>query len=84
MTLTITLEEPLAGQLREAAARRGIVPEQLARDILEKALRKLAVDQLGSQLNVRRIELLNKSINGALTEEESAELDRLTKRQLTQ
>ena len=77
MNLTISLEEPLASQLRAAASARSLSPEQAARDILGTALGKIADEERWRPLNQRRHELIRKSREHSFTAEERSELDQL-------
>jgi hypothetical protein len=77
MHLTISLDEPLAGQLRRRASAKALPPEQLASEILGHALHRLAEEEAWCQSNLRRAELIRKSRIVGLTAEDSAELDRL-------
>jgi hypothetical protein len=77
MNLTISLDEPLAAQLQLEASRRNLSPEQVALDLLDRALGKIADEQAWSEFNRRRGELIRKSRDGGLNAEESKELDRL-------
>ena len=77
MNLTLSLDEPLAAQLREEASSRHRAPEQFARDILGSALGKMAEEKAWSQVNRRRAELIRKSRDSGLTAVESKELDQL-------
>jgi hypothetical protein len=77
MNLTLSLDEPLAAQLREEASSRQVAPEEVARDILGSALGKIAEEKAWSHVNRRRAELIRKSRDSDLTAEESKELDQL-------
>ena len=77
MNLTISLEEPLAEQLRRQASTRDVSPEQAAREILGGALNRIADEEAWQESNRRRAELMGKSRDLGLTTEESNELDRL-------
>ena len=77
MNLTISLEEPVSGHLREQASSRSLSPEQAARDILSSALVKLAEDERWRPLNQRRCDLIRQGRGVALTTEDRAELDQL-------
>lgn len=74
MDLTITLEESLAGQLREDASARHLSPEQAAHDLLSRELRRLAEAAAWDGLNARRVELLRKSRAAGLDPAEAKEL----------
>jgi hypothetical protein len=77
MQLTISLDEPLAEQLRRLASAKALSPEQAARELLDHALRRIAEEEAWGQANQRRAELIQKSRRLGLTAEESRELDRL-------
>jgi hypothetical protein len=77
MNLTISLDEPLATQLQQAASARRLSPEQVARDLLGSALGTIAEEETWRQLNRCRGKLIRKSRDHGLTAEESKELDRL-------
>jgi hypothetical protein len=75
MNLTISLEEPLADQLRQEAVARHLPPEEVARDLLGRALGRIAEEEAWRQTNRRRGELIRKSRDLGLTADESKELD---------
>src|SRR5690242_14346485 len=77
MNLTLSLEEPLADELRREAAARCVSVEQVAHDLLGSALRKRREEEAWRQVNQRRGELIRKSRNSGLSTEESKELDQL-------
>lgn len=77
MNLSISLEEPLAEQLRRQASARDLSPEQAAREILGGALNRIADEEAWQAANRRRAELIGKSRDLGLTTVESNELDRL-------
>jgi hypothetical protein len=77
MNLTISLDEPLAARLQQAASARHLTPEQVARELLGCVLDQIADEEAWSQLNRRRGELIAKSRNPGLTEEECADLARV-------
>ena len=77
MHLTISLDEPLAEQLRRRASAKDLSPEQAARELLGHALRRLAEEEAWRESSQRRAELIEKSRYLGLTAEESGELDRL-------
>jgi plasmid stability protein len=77
MDLTISLDEPLAEQLRRRACARELSPEQAAREILGHALHRIAEEERRRESSQRRAELIQKSRSLGLTPEESGELDRL-------
>jgi hypothetical protein len=77
MHLTISLDEPLAEQLRRRASARDLSPEQAAREILGHALHQIEKEEAWGQSNRRRAELIHKSRSLGLTAEEGRELDRL-------
>jgi plasmid stability protein len=77
MHLTISLDEPLAEQLRRRASARDLSPEQAAREILGHALNRIAKEEAQRESNQRRAELIQKSRSLGLAPEESIELDRL-------
>src|SRR5690349_5288657 len=77
MNLTISLDEPLAAQLRREATARSLPPEQVARDLLGCALGQIAEEEAWRQVNRRRGDLIRKSRDLGLTAEESKELDQL-------
>ena len=75
MNLTISLEEPLAEQLRRQASTRDLSAEQAAHEILGSALARIADEEAWHASNRRRAELIRKSRDLGLTTEESNELD---------
>jgi len=77
MNLTISLEEPLAEQLRRQASARALSPEQAARELLGGVLHRIAEEEAWQASNQRRVELIKKSREYGLSIEESNELDRL-------
>src|SRR5438128_9955699 len=77
MNLTISLEEPVADQLRRQASARRLSPEQAAREILGGALNRIADEEACQSSNRRRAALIGKSRNLGLTKDEGLELDRL-------
>jgi hypothetical protein len=77
VNLTISLDEPLASQLRREASAKQLSPEQAARDLLGLALGRIAEEEAWREINRRRGELINKNRHPGLTAEESQELDRL-------
>ena len=77
MNLIILLEEPIAGQLREAASARSLTPEQAARDILGAALHEIGEEERWRPSNQRRHELIRKSRECGLTSVEISELEHL-------
>jgi hypothetical protein len=77
MNLTISLDEPLAEQLRQRASAQHLSPEQAARELLNHALHRLAEEEASRESNQRRAALIRKSRSLGLTEKESDELDRL-------
>ncbi len=77
MQLTISLDEPLAEQLRRRASAQDLSPEQAARELLGHALHRIAEEEKWQPSNKRRAELIQKSRSLGLTAEEGRELDRL-------
>src|SRR5262245_55974471 len=77
MNLTISLDEPLAAQLRREASARDLSPEQAARELLGGALHRIAEEEAWHASNQRRGELIRKSRDLGLTPAESSELDQL-------
>jgi hypothetical protein len=77
MQLTISLDEPLAEQLRRRASAKDLSPEEFARELLDHALQRIAEEEAWGLANRRRAELIHKNRNLGLTAEESRELDRL-------
>ncbi len=77
MHLTISLDEPLAEQLRRWASAKDLSPEQTARELLGHALHRIAEEEARSESSQRRAKLIHKSRSLGLTVEESHELDRL-------
>ena len=77
MELTITLEEPLASQLRERAFASNLSPEEAVRDIVQAALLLGVSDEAWARANQRRVELIDKGIYGTLSQAEREELERL-------
>jgi hypothetical protein len=73
MTLTITITDPLAHQLRSKADSRKIPVEQFALEILGQAVH----GQKWSLANRRRLALIRKQFANELTPEEAAELQEL-------
>lgn len=77
MNVTISLDEPLAEQLRRQASARNLSPEFVACQVLGDGLRRIAEEQAWQAANHRRIDLINKSRDPRFTPEEAAELERL-------
>ena len=77
MHLTISLDEPLAEQLRRRASAKDLSPEQAACELLGHALHLIAEEEAWGMSNQRRAELIQKSGSHGLTAEESRELDHL-------
>jgi hypothetical protein len=77
MTLTISLEEPLAGQLRQHASARSMSPEEAARSILAAELGRARAEEAWRQSNERRAALISKELRSGLTAEEKEELETL-------
>src|ERR1700684_4438050 len=77
MHLTISLDEPLAEQLRRQASAKDLSPEQTARELLGHALHRIAEEEAWGESSQRRAELIQKSRSFGLTVEEGNELDRL-------
>jgi hypothetical protein len=77
MHLTISLDEPLAEQLRRRASANDVSPEQAATELLGRALHRIAEEEAWGCSNQRRGELIQKSRSVGLTPEESRELDHL-------
>jgi hypothetical protein len=77
MNLTISLDDALAEQLRRRASAKHLSPERAARELLGRALHRIAEEEAWDLMNQRRAELLHKSRNLGLTAEEGHELDRL-------
>jgi hypothetical protein len=77
MHLTISLDEPLAEQLRRRASANDVTPEQAARELLNHALNRLAEEEAWLQSSQRRAALIRKSRSLGLTAVEGDELDRL-------
>jgi hypothetical protein len=77
MHLTISLDEPLAEQLRRRASAKDLSPEQAARELLGHALHRIAEEESWRESSQRRAELIQKSRSLGLTGEERGELDRL-------
>lgn len=76
MNLTISLDEPLAGQLREEASAQSLPPEQALRTVLQAGFEVIA-ELRWREANERRIELIYKERDGVLTTAEGEELERL-------
>jgi hypothetical protein len=77
MNVTISLDEPLAEQLRRQASARALSPEQFAGGLIGRAVARIAEEEAWHESNRRRVELINQSRQRGLTTEESAELDHL-------
>jgi hypothetical protein len=77
MHLTISLDGPLAERLQRRASAKDVSPEEVARELLDRALHRLAEEEAWDLANQRRAELIHKSRSPGLTPEESRELDRL-------
>jgi hypothetical protein len=77
MSLTISLDEPLAEQVRRRASAKDLSPEQAARELLGHALHRIAEDEAWRESSQRRAALIQKSRSPGLTAEEGGELDRL-------
>jgi hypothetical protein len=71
MNLTLSLDEPLATQLRREASARHLAPEQVAHDLLGRALARIAEEENWRGINQRRGELIRKRREHGLTAEES-------------
>lgn len=77
MQLTISLDEPLAEQLRRRASAKDLSPEQTARELLSHALHQIAEEEAWRKSSQRRAELIQKSRRLGLTAEEDGELEHL-------
>ena len=77
MQLTISLDEPMAEQLRRRASAKDLSPEQAASELLGRALHQIAEEEAWRESDRRRGELIHKSRGPGLTAEEGCELDRL-------
>jgi hypothetical protein len=77
MNLTISLGDALAEPLRRRAFARDFSPKQAARELLGRALHRIAEVEAWDLLNQRRAELLHKSRSLGLTAEDGRDLDRL-------
>jgi hypothetical protein len=77
MNLTISLDDLQAAHLQKQASSRRLSPEQLARDLLGDALRRIAEEETWGAVNRRRIELIGKSRSSGLGAEEAKELEQL-------
>jgi hypothetical protein len=73
MSLTITVEDPLASNLQSSAAEHRMSPEQFALEVLGQAVQ----NQKWSLANRRRLRLIEKQFASSLTAEEAAELHEL-------
>jgi hypothetical protein len=77
MNLTISLDDSQAAHLQKQASSRRLSPEQLARDLLGDALRRIAEEETWGAVNRRRIQLIGKSRSSGLSDEEAKELEQL-------
>jgi hypothetical protein len=76
MSVTITLPEPLAGQLKSEAQQRQVGLTEFAADLLARALEGTR-DTTGYEVNQQRLALLHKSAKTGLTPREAHELQEL-------
>jgi hypothetical protein len=76
MSVTITVHEPLAAQLKSEAQQRRVSLADLAADLLARALEG-ARDSKWYEANRRRLALLQKSAKTGLTAREAEELKEL-------
>jgi len=76
MPVTITLPEPLAGQLKSAARQRQVGLTEFAADLLARALDG-ARETTWYEVNQQRLALLHKSAKTELTPREAHELQEL-------
>ena len=80
MPVTITLPEPLAGQLKSAARQRQVGLTEFAADLLARALdgaRETTRETTWYEVNQQRLALLHKSAKTGLTPREAHELQEL-------
>jgi hypothetical protein len=77
MNLTIALSEQQTAHLQRQASARRLSPEQLARNLLDDGLTRMAEEETWGAVNRRRIELIGKSRSGGLSAEEVKELEQL-------
>jgi hypothetical protein len=77
MSVTITLDPMVAGQLQAQASLERLSAEDLAQELLAEAVRQRARSVITEAANRRRVELVRKSNRGTLSGDETAELDRL-------
>ncbi len=77
MEVTISFDEPTASRLRDRASARHLSPEEAVRDIVGAALRVEAGEEAWVRANQRRVELINQSIYGVLSDAERQELEKL-------
>jgi len=76
MSVTITLPEPLAGQLKSEAQQRQVGLTEFAADLLARALEGTR-DTTWYEVNQQRLALLHKSAKTGLTLREAHELQEL-------
>jgi hypothetical protein len=76
MSVTITVDDPLAGQLRSEAQQQRVSVQELATDLLSRALAD-SQDVVWRKANQRRLALIHKSSTLGLTPSESEELQQL-------
>ena len=76
MSVTITVHDPLATKLRSEAQQQQMSVQELATDLLARALEDTP-DATWRKANLRRLALVLKSSTVRLTTEEASELDQL-------
>jgi len=77
VSLTITVQDPLAGLLLSRAQVENVPVDELAFRLLETGIRKSPDAAHWTVTNGRRMVLIEKQFSGQLTDQEHAELQRL-------
>jgi hypothetical protein len=76
MSVTVTVYDPLAEKLPSEALQQQVSVEELAADLLARALEGFQ-DETWHKANRRRLKLVHKSSSAGLTPEEAGELQQL-------
>lgn len=76
MSVTITVQDPLAAKLRSEAQQQRLSLQELATNLLARALSD-AHDAGWRKADLRRLALVHKSSTAGLTPEEASELEQL-------
>jgi hypothetical protein len=77
MSLTITVPDPLAGQIRSRAQAEKIPVDELASRLLETGMKTPLEPGQWAVANERRVALIGKRFNGGLTDPEQLDLQQL-------